>query len=140
MREFFLTIIGTILVLNVMFLLLPHGKYEKYVKYVAGVIVLLTIATNLFSVKIDHDIINFDNESAYYNNEDLNIKVKEQISESTLKEKILNETGIEVDIDLSLNNEKIDKITIENAKEKEDKIINIIMSECDINRDKIVIK
>lgn len=140
MRQFFITIIGTIFMLNMFMLLIPETRYEKYVKYVVGIIIITVIASNLFSVRVDHDILNFDKTSFEFNENNLNEKVNEQLTDDTLTKIIEDETGVKVKMNSVYKENSIDKIYIEGGLENKDEIISILLRECDINRTKIVVK
>ncbi len=140
MRQFFITIIGTIFTLNMFLLIIPETKYEKYIKYVAGIIIIIVIASNIFSVKVDHDILNFDKNSFEFKQNNLNEKVNEQVTDDTLTKIIEDETGIKVKVNSVYKENMIEKIYIEEANGREDEILSILLRECDINRKQIVIK
>ena len=65
MGKVFLTIAGTVVVLNILLLLLPDGKYEKYVRFTAGLIVLLTVFGSIFRLNPDHAALNFDKNATH---------------------------------------------------------------------------
>ena len=111
MRQFFITLVGTIFMLNMFLLIIPESKYEKYVKYVAGIIVIIVIASNLFSVKIDNNILNFDNKAFEFKERNFNDKVNEQLVSDTLERIVEDETGIKVKISSQYKDNTIDKIT-----------------------------
>lgn len=141
MREIFFNITGTVLVLNVMFLLIPDGKFEKYVRFIAGLIVILTIIGNIINIKLDHAVLQFDeSDISYQSNEELEQSVKTDLIEETLEERIANELGISVDIEAEINGNKFNGIVILGAKEKIEEIKDTIIQYCDINRDNIMIK
>ena len=140
MREIFFKICGTVLILNVMLLILPDGKYEKYVKFTAGLIVILSVAGSLFDMSIDHKILNFDKEAFLTDTKETEQKLFENITAETLEECIFKELGFYVDVEMDLKDNNIQKIEVVGVNDKKELVEETIIRYCDIKRDRLVIK
>lgn len=140
MGEIFFKITGTVMVLNIIFLILPDGKYEKYAQFIAGLIVILTIAGSIFKVEIEHSVLNFDQNAFEFDNSKLKSVAEEQIIEETLQKNIADELGIDVTIDVEFADRKIHSIDVFTDSERKNEITDVLLSYCDINRKDIVVK
>ncbi len=140
MGKVFLTIAGTVVVLNILLLLLPDGKYEKYVRFTAGLIVLLTVFGSIFRLNPDHAALNFDKNAYTLENEGVLETARRQIAEKSIAEKIKEETGIETTVSVVLENDKIKSVHISGCSEKKDEVADIAAAYCDINRGFVVVQ
>ena len=135
----FYKICGTVIVLNILFILIPEGKYEKYIRFVAGLIVILTVAGSIFRIDFSPEILSFDFKGFDVKSEMVNDSLKKQTAEVELERLIFEHTGTSCDVDVEFTEGKFSKITVSNVADAE-KTINIIMRNCDINRNNIVLQ
>ena len=64
MTNILLTVAGTVVVLNIIYIFIPDGKYEKYIRPTAGLIVILTVVRLLFGIEISSDVLDFTSYAA----------------------------------------------------------------------------
>lgn len=140
MGGIFFNIAGTVLVLNILFLLIPDGKFSKYVQFVAGLIVMLTVAGNFLSLDIDHSIIHFDDEALSYDSRKLEKSVRDEIIAESVKTRIEEKFGIEADVMVKTESNSITEVTVFTDCRDTEKIAGLVMQYCDINRESVVIK
>lgn len=135
----FYKICGTVVILNILFILIPEGKYEKYIRFVAGLIVILTVAGSIFKIDFSPEILSFDFKGFDEKSEIVNDSLKKQTAEVELERLIFEQTGTSCDVDVEFTEGKFSKITVTNVTNAE-KTINIIMRNCDINRNNVVLQ
>ena len=93
MYKIFFTIAGTAVVLNVYLLLVPNGKYEKYVGFVAGLLIMLITMQTVFNqeVNISFGNLNFDESFTFENSAVSRVALEqwiEGIAEGNLSSKV----------------------------------------------------
>ena len=141
MSAIFFNVSGTVLVLNVLFVLIPDGKYAKYVQFVAGLIVILTIAGNFINTSVDYSALNFDEVSfSTFDAEKFENSVREDLIEESIKIKIkeISQKDTEVEVETAAN--EILKVTILTDEINCGEIIDVVAQYCDINREFVVVK
>lgn len=141
MSSVFFNITGTVLVLNILFLLVPDGKYAKYVQFVAGLIVILTVAGNFINVSLDYSALNFD-ETAFseFDNEELENSVRKDLIEDSVRVKINEAFNADAEVTAEISGNEILGITVSTNSLEREKIIDFVVQYCDINRESVVIK
>ena len=141
MSEIFFNITGTVLVLNILFLLIPDGKYAKYVQFVAGLIVIMTVAGNFIDVSIDYSSLDFDEASlSGFDEQKFRSAVRKYLTEDSIETKIKETVGIDTEVDVSMHNNEFSGVTVFTDSSEHKKITEVIVQYCDINRNLVVIK
>ena len=146
MGQIFLTIAGIVIVLNMIYLLLPDGKYAKYSQLIAGLVVICVVAAAIFNTKISSDVIHFEEYTPAFQNENLEEVVEEQtreVTESTIASYLKSLYGEdiieEVSVELEENAIVSVKVKITNVMLK-DKIREDTAQYCDIKSDCVVVE
>jgi hypothetical protein len=145
MKDILLTVAGTVAVLNIIYLFIPDGKYEKYMRVTAGLIIILTVINLVTGIEISGNTLYFDELPADY---DLSALEKVMISQT--------EGEVSANITKKLSEKygnvfKIENVTIENNavarvdvriydKSAAASVQNEIAAYCDINKAKVVIE
>lgn len=139
MSTIFFNITGTVLVLNVLFTLIPNGKFQKYVQFVAGLIVILTVAGNFIHINFDHKLVYFDENAFSYDSKKLENSVRNDLIEESIRNKLEEEFQIKPEVVVVTDNNEIVEVSVFTDYDKE-KITEVLTRYCDINRSMIVIK
>lgn len=137
MYKTFFLIIGTIVVLNLFLVLIPDNKFEKYISFVVGLIVMLVIAQTFLKhdVHISFSDFQFDCVNEFENSNVSNVALEqwiEGIAEGNLNGNItakVYKQGAEI--------RKIEIQADYNVTEEE---ILWLSKQCDINREKFLVK
>lgn len=143
MSKILLLIAGTVISVNLVYVLLPSGSFEKYCRYIFGLILILVFVGSITNVNISSQILDFNNQLPVYNNniEKTINNQTEKLIESRIKEHLVNNDIYIDDIYVVLENNDLKKVTVI-SKNKNDieKVLNIISSYCDIEKGKIVVE
>jgi len=144
MTKVILLIAGTVVAINLVYTLLPSGKYEKFSKHIFGLILILVFAGTIVKVDISSDILNFDEDVPVYNNKKISEVIGLQtarIIESKITEKLSSEGVTIKDVKVTLENNKISMVSIKKYNfDASEKIRDIVSSFCDIKKDNVVIE
>ena len=141
MIDIILKISGAIIVFNVIILLVPYGKFEKYISLITGLLIVLVVISTFGEVSIDRDFY-ISGEELSYDSSDLESKLKYDI-EYDLEQKYLNHTSFKEDI-ISIDvkaNETIENVTIKlKSFKNQEEIINEASTFYDIKKAFVVIE
>lgn len=144
MSEIIILIATTVIAINLLYTMLPSGSYEKYCKYILGLVLLLVFAGTVKKFDISSEILNFNENIPVYENTKIAETVQKQ-TEVLINENInnmLKANRIYVkNVNVLLNNDVLVKVkvSLSDMKDKE-KTISLISSYCDINKEIIVIE
>lgn len=144
MSEIIILIATTVIAINLLYTMLPSGSYEKYCKYILGLVLLLVFAGTVKKFDISSEILNFNENIPVYENTKIAETVQKQ-TEVLINENInnmLKANRIYVkNVNVFLNNDVLVKVkvSLSDMKDKE-KTISLISSYCDINKEIIVIE
>lgn len=137
MYKLFFLFIGMIVVFNLYLLLVPDGKYEKYINFVTGLVVMFAIAQSFSKAEIDTSFLTFDFGSEYvYENNEVSAVALEQWIEGVA-------TGyLDGDVEIKVHKQGSEIQTVEiytDSHVSEEEIV-WLSEQCDINRNKFLIK
>ncbi len=143
MTNILLTVAATVVVLNIIFLFVPDGKYEKYIKITAGLIVIATFLNLIAGVEISGDILHFDEIAAEHDISELEAVMAEQVEEN-VKQKITEHLSGKYDgkfevTDVKISNNAVTLFCIK-IFDKRDEIIADLAAYCDINTENVVVE
>ncbi len=141
MIDIIFKISGAIIVLNAVILLVPHGKFEKYISLITGLLIILIVLSVFWDISYDIDFnIAYNNLS--YDSTDLEKELQSSL-ENDLEQRYLSDTNFKdsiKDIDVKLENETISvKIKLVKSEHKEE-IINEVSTFYDIKKAFVVIE
>ncbi len=137
MYKVFWSIASIVVVLNMYLLFVPDGKYEKYTGFVAGLLILLISAQNFLNRETDISFPQLDFNS------DLSFKTTE-VSRLALEQWIegIAEGNLSsaVRVHVKKQGEEIRSVELYSASPLREEEIIWLSEQCDINREKFVIK
>ena len=137
MYKLFFLFIGMIVVFNLYLLLVPDGKYEKYINFVAGLVVMFAIAHSFSKTEIDTSFFTFDFKNEYvYDNDEVSVVALEQWIEGIA-------TGYfdgDVEIKVHKQGSEIQTVEIHTDSQVSEEEVLWLSEQCDINRNKFLIK
>ncbi|MBQ2897395.1 MAG: stage III sporulation protein AF [Clostridia bacterium] len=144
MSEILLLIAGTVVAINLVYVLLPNGSFEKYSRYTFGLILILVFIGTLTNAEISSQVLDFDSQMPVYNNDGIKETINnqtEKLIESKIKEQ-LTENNIVIDnLYVFLEENELEKVVvIPKNKNESEKICDIISSFCDIQKEIIIIE
>ena len=143
MTNILLTVATTVVVLNIIFLFVPDGKYEKYIKITAGLIVIATFLNLITGIEISGDILHFDEIAEKHDTSELEAVMAEQVEEN-VKQKITQHLSERYDgkfeaLDVKISDNAVTLVRIK-IFDKRDEIIADLAAYCDINTDNVVVE
>ena len=137
MYTIFFTISGMVVVLNLFFLLVPEGVFEKYITGFVGVLILVVSVTFFSGQKFQFDTFDFSTETEGVTEiTEVSAVAVEQWIEGIASSKAKGEISVRVDLDGS-EIEKIEIIAVPALLEEE---LAWIATQCDIEIAKFVLK
>lgn len=144
MSKALLLIAETVVVINIIYVLLPNGTFEKYSRHIFGLILMLVFAGTVTKVDISSDILYFDKNIPVYNQQKI-IDVVEHQTKDIIEEKIveqLTNEGISIkNVTVSLENDTLNGIEIVSGNNtNNEKIISLVAEYCGVNDNIIVVK
>jgi len=134
----------TVIAINLLYTMMPGGNYEKYCKYIFGLILILIFAGSFTKIDISSEVLNFNNDIPVYETRKITETVNKQ-TEALIAENISNmlkSHRIYIEsISVCLQNDSISEVKVlyEN-NERTDEIISMISSYCDIDKELIMIE
>ena len=144
MSKIIILIATTVIAINLLYALLPEGNYEKYCKYIFGLILILIFAGTVVKFEISSEILDFNNNVPVFEN----TKIADVVSEQ--KEKLVRDNIINMlkskrffvkDLIVTIENNELKNVKVNLRDEKNvNEIISLISSYCDINKDVIVVE
>ena len=141
MIDIIFKISGAIIVLNAVILLVPFGKFEKYISLVTGLLIVLVVISMFTDISPDIDFNITDNNLSYDSSE-LEEELKSSI-ENDLQQRYLSSTNFKdsiEDLNVELKSETISvKIKLITDEHKEE-IINEVSTFYDIKKAFVVIE
>lgn len=137
MYKTFFLIIGTIVVLNLFLVLVPDNKYEKYISFVVGLVVMLVVAQTFFNQDIRISLEDFQFDGV---NELENSKVSAVALEQWIEGIAEGNLSGEIKVKVYKHGAEIQKIEIQSDYNVTEEEILWLSKQCDINREKFLVK
>ena len=145
MKDILLTVAGTVAVLNIIYLFIPDGKYEKYMKVTAGLIIILTVINLVTGIEISGNTLYFDELPEEYDLSALETVMISQTEEKiadNITQMLYPKYGEVFEIEnVTVENNAVAQVNVKiYDKSASDAVINEIAAYCDINNAKVVIE
>lgn len=144
MSKIIVLIATTVIALNLLYTMLPNGNYEKYCKYIFGLVLVLVFAGTVTKLDISSQVLDFDKNVPVFENTKIVETVQNQTEaliceniENMLKSKRIKINSVSVKLDNNLLLEV--KLKPDDSRDT-DEIISLVSSYCDINKENIVIE
>lgn len=144
MSKIIVLIATMVIAVNLLYAMLPGGSYEKYCKYILGLILILVFAGTITKLEISSDVLDFDNNVPVFES----VKITENVQQQTedlicsnirnmLKSKNFNLKSISVILEEGI----LTEIRLSPSdKNNIDEIISLVSAYCDINKSIIMIE
>lgn len=144
MGKIIILISTTVIAINLLYTMLPGGSYEKHCKYIFGLILVLVFAGSIMKIDISSEVLNFDGNIPV--NEDVKIiDIASQKTEALINDNIQNmlkskrisveEVGVKME-----DNKILEVKVVASSIGEKDRIISLISSYCDINKENVVVE
>lgn len=144
MSKIIVLIATTVIALNLLYTMLPNGNYEKYCKYIFGLVLVLVFAGTVTKLDISSQVLDFDKNVPVFENTKIVETVRNQTEaliceniENMLKSKRIKINSVSVKLDDNVLLEV--KLKPDDSSDT-DEIITLVSSYCDINKENIVIE
>lgn len=144
MSKIIILIATTVVAINLVYTILPSGNYEKYCKYIFGLILILIFAGTLLEFDISSNVLDFNNNVPVFENQ----KIVDTIHSSTellICENIQNMLKVNKikseNVSVVLEQDQLISVRVKlENKDDEKTASSLISSYCDIDENKIVIE
>ena len=144
MYKIIILIATTVVAINLVYTMLPAGGYEKYCKYIFGLVLVLIFAGTVTKIDISSDILNFNNNIPVFDSTKIEETFKEETEQlivNNILSMLKSNRIFADDITVLLENNEISEIKVYMSGEaNKEEIISLISSYCDINKDAIMIE
>ena len=144
MSKIIVLIATTVIALNLLYTMLPSGSYEKYCKYIFGLILVLVFAGTVTKFDISSQVLDFRENTPVFENKKIIETVQNQTElliceniENMLKSKRIRIKSVSVTLE---NNELLQVNIKPDDPDRRDEIISLVSAYCDINKENIVIE
>lgn len=144
MYKVIILIATTVIAINLLYTMLPGGNYEKYCKYIFGVVLVLIFAGTIAKFDISSQVLDFEDNVPVFEN----TKITETVQKNT--EKLISENIVNMlkvnrlsvkNVEVILENNELINVKVSlSDEENKGKIISLISSYCDINIDAVVVE
>ncbi len=137
MYSIFFTIASVVVILNLFMLLVPEGKFEKYISAFTGLLVMLISASLFLGHEPSFEAIDFNTEiSETENVSNISAVAVEQWIEGIATGKIEREISVKV----ILNRNEIEQIEITSSPVLSREELSWIATQCDMDMEIFVLK
>ena len=143
MSKIIILIATTVIAVNLISTILPSGGYEKYCKYIFGLVLVLIFASSVSEFDISSEILDVENIPVFENT-----KITETVQEQT--EEIVNENIINMlksnrisvkSVEANLEGSEVKEVKVKLLNESlKDEVISLVASYCDIKTDYVMIE
>ncbi len=144
MSKIIILIATTVIAVNLIYTMLPGGGYEKYCKYIFGLVLVLVFAGSVREFDISSGVLDFNNNVPVFENSKITETVQKQTNE-IVRQNIINMLKSNrksvKNVEVTLENNEVTEVKVKLANEdNREEIISLISSYCDINKETVVLE
>ncbi len=115
MLKFFINMVIGLVVINIIYGLVPEHGYNKYIKLIAGIMIMLFIFGNVGDIELENSFYGVGEEIPVYENKEYRETVNRQLEEAVSEniEKSINDSlNTNTTVDVIMDNNQITNITV----------------------------